>query len=329
MSKILFIILFLFIKENISFQTSHNITNINGSIEPGISKTFYLDYVSKTEIDFNISANYNNSLQIQVNIRSINCKINVYSSNKDEIENENKEFYDFTLVYNNKTITVDPVKDTIGGFWKENYGLKKCFLSINSYYISKEFEPKIKIENKEENYIYFDTSKYKQINISYNITNVSNNSFASLGFKFEEGTFEIDILYINANNNEKNQTMIKTIENSTFIYLNNEFLTYNDSENTGGTLYVQITNKENITTFIFFKIIEENNTCLLEKNALNFGFITSKSTYQYYYTEILPGEAGELMLHNKDYMVYYMQKLLVKIIQLIHIISLNILMKII
>ena len=300
MSKILFIILFLFIKENISFQTSHNITNINGSIEPGISKTFYLDYVSKTEIDFNISANYDNSSQIQVNIRSINCKINVYSKgNKDEIENENKEFYDFTLVYSNKTITVDPVKDTIGGFWKENYGLKKCFLSINSYYISKEFEPKIKIENKEENYIYFDTSKYKQINISYNITNVSNNSFASLGFKFEEGTFEIDILYINANNNEKNQTMIKTIENSTFIYLNNEFLTYNDSENTGGTLYVQITNKENITTFIFFKIIEENNTCLLEKNALNFGFITSKSTYQYYYTEILPGEAGELMLHNK------------------------------
>ena len=50
---------------------------------------------------------------------------------------------------------------------------------------------------------------------------------------------------------------------------------------------------------MFFKIIEENNICLLDKNGLNFGFITSKSTYQYYYAEILQGEEGELMLHNK------------------------------
>ena len=50
---------------------------------------------------------------------------------------------------------------------------------------------------------------------------------------------------------------------------------------------------------MFFKIIEENNICLLEKDKLNFGFITSKSKYQYYHAEILNGEEGELMLHNK------------------------------
>ena len=50
---------------------------------------------------------------------------------------------------------------------------------------------------------------------------------------------------------------------------------------------------------MFFNIIEENNICLLVKNDLNFGFITSKSKYQYYYTQVLEGEEGELMLHNK------------------------------
>ena len=63
---------------------------------------------------------------------------------------------------------------------------------------------------------------------------------------------------------------------------------------------------------MFFKIIEENNICLLTKNALNFGFITSKSTYQYYYTEILEGEEGELMLHNKRLYGELYAKLIIK-----------------
>jgi hypothetical protein len=50
---------------------------------------------------------------------------------------------------------------------------------------------------------------------------------------------------------------------------------------------------------MYLKIIEEDNICLLDKNDLNFGFITSKSTYQYYYAIILEQEEGELMLHNK------------------------------
>ena len=89
MSKILFIFLFLIIKEYNSFQTNHNIIDISDPIEPGISKTFYLDYVKKADIDFNINKNYDYSLQ--VNIRSINCKINVFSSNNNEIKSANKE----------------------------------------------------------------------------------------------------------------------------------------------------------------------------------------------------------------------------------------------
>ena len=296
MSKILFIILFLFIKEYNSLQTNHNIKNITNPIEPGISETFYLDYVDKPSIEFNISENYDYLLQ--VNIRSINCKINVFSSNNNEIKSANKELYNFILNPTEKKILIEPVKDTSEGFWKENYGLKKCFLSINSYNILNEFEPNIKIENKEETYLYFDTSKYNQINISYNIANVSIDSFASLHFIFEESSFDIDIYYTNGNINSTN-SLFKKIEQSTFIYLNNEFLSYNNSDNTGGTLYIKIMNEGGVAAPMFFKIIEENNTCLLTKNALNFGFITSKSTYQYYYTEILEGEEGELMLHNK------------------------------
>ena len=48
-----------------------------------------------------------------------------------------------------------------------------------------------------------------------------------------------------------------------------------------------------------FKLIEKDTISLLEKDALNFGFITSETRYQYYYTEISKGEEGELMLHNK------------------------------
>ena len=49
------------------------------------------------------------------------------------------------------------------------------------------------------------------------------------------------------------------------------------------------------------KIIEKNTVCLLEKDALNLGFLTTKSIYQYYYAEVFKGEEGELILHNKRF----------------------------
>ena len=47
---------------------------------------------------------------------------------------------------------------------------------------------------------------------------------------------------------------------------------------------------------MYFKIIEQNTISLIKKNYLNFGFITSKLYYQYYYTEVFSGEEGELSL---------------------------------
>ena len=297
MSKILFIILLFFIKENNSYKANHFIANETNSIEPNISKTYYINYIDKTNFTFNIKENETNPLQI--NIRSINCKIDAFYQNGVSIDNINKELYHFVLGLNNKSIIIQPAKDTYEGLYIEKYELKRCFLSINSYYVIDGIPPNLEIENKEENYFYFDTLQNNTIDISYNITNVSYNSFVALNFRFEESSFQIDIFYTDMNDKNKNKSETKIIDSSTYVYLGSEFLSYDYTNYSGGILHINIKNNKNIDTSMIFKIIEENNICLLSKNALNFGFITSKSTYQYYFTEILSDEEAEFMLHNK------------------------------
>ena len=40
---------------------------------------------------------------------------------------------------------------------------------------------------------------------------------------------------------------------------------------------------------------------MLQKNAINYGFITTEINYQYYYLEVYQGEEGEIMLHYKRF----------------------------
>ena len=47
------------------------------------------------------------------------------------------------------------------------------------------------------------------------------------------------------------------------------------------------------------KITEKNTISLLQKGALNFEFLTTKTRYQYFYTEVFQEEKGELILHSK------------------------------
>ena len=115
----------------------------------------------------------------------------------------------------------------------------------------------------------------------------------------------INISYINSNN--ETNFISKNIDETTYIFLNSKFLSYNSNNtNNKGNLSISIQSTNNINDYMFLKIIEENTICLLEKNSLNYGFITSKTTHQYYYTEVLEGEEGELMLHNKrNYGILY------------------------
>ena len=294
MANILFVILLLFIKKNNLYEAKDYIFDQTNSIEPGISRTFYIEYIEQA--DFTFKTNQNDPLQI--NIRSINCKIKVFSSNKTVIQSSSNELYYILINSDNKTIFIKPVMDTTDDVFNEKYELKKCFLSINSYHIINGTQPHFEIANKEENYLFSDISKYSSLHISYNITKAktSIDSFVALNFRFEGSSYKIDILY--TNNINQNKSMSKNINSPTYIYLDNEFFSNNNS-NEEGTLYINITNNKKENTSIIFKIIEEDNVCLLAKNSLNFGFITSKSTYQYYYAEILSEDEGEFMLHNK------------------------------
>ena len=299
MPKILIVLLFICIENNISFKSNTiDLELETKSIYPNTTRTLNLKYQTKTNIIFE---NTKNDSVLQINIHSINCKIEAFSG-KEKKNNTNLELFYFKVSTDDISLSIMPLIDIVEGEPKEDYSIKYCPLTINSYYVLDETLQKLRIENKEENFIFFDAPIYKDtFNIFYEIKKVSKNSFISLFFRYEKETsYGIDITYTNSNNNSN--SISKIIEKTSFIYLDSKFLLYDNDDN-NGILSINITNISNInasmTKSMFFKIIEENNTCLLEKDTLNFGFITSKSQYQYYYTEILPGEEGELMLHNK------------------------------
>ena len=155
MSKILFLILLIFIKENISFEATNNfrITK-NVSIEPNISRTIFLNYLNITNISFNIKENSS----LQINIRTINCKIEI--SGEEIIKNDYFEFYYLLLNSKNNKILVKPSKNKVDGLYKENYELKKCPIVINSYYISDSTQQQVHIMNKEENFFFISIIHY-------------------------------------------------------------------------------------------------------------------------------------------------------------------------
>ena len=298
-----FYIFFIFAQFNFINNISNNLSKLKdeeNKIEPGISKTYFIESKEETNFIFGISGNDN----LQINIHGINC--NFQLDFMGELINKiNLDTYSIQIKSDNKKITIKPLLDVIDGQYKENYQEKFCPISINSFLINDQ-QPKLKIESKENNIFYFDNSKFDLLNISYKIKEVSIDSFATLSFQFnQKAHFFINITYINDNGKINDGTKNKTIENSTNIFLNSEFLLFdkeskdNNEIIVGGTLNIQIINIDKNNINMHFRIIEKNTISLLEKDALTFGFLTSKTTYQYYYTQIFKGEEGELMLHNK------------------------------
>ena len=291
MFKIFFILLIVFIK-------SENDEKIFQ--KPGISQTKSIKYLKKTKFTF--SENKIEDDLLQVNIYPINCNIRVYIESR-ELNEIAPNIFSTQINTTKESISIDPIVDILDGKWKENYEKKNCYLSINSYYI-KDSQTELEIDNKEENIINLNNSIYHSFKISYEIKNISDDSLLSLNFRFEENSFKYNISYLI--DNEQVYSKIKPIDNSTNIYLNSEFLLKNDKSveaiGQNGSIYINVSNQiENKSSIIHFKIIEKNTVCLLEKNALNFGFLTTNTTYQYYYTEVFNGEEGELILHNKRF----------------------------
>ena len=274
-------------KEDISLEYDSE------TINPGIAHTYYFLYHKSTYINFKITDNES----IQVNIHAINCNFEL-KFNGTMMKQFNLNSYSFIISSENNPIIITPLLDVIDGQYKENYAKKTCPLSINSYVLNTDLsETELKIENNEESYFYLVPEKYNLLKLSYEIKEISEESYVGLFFQYnEKSKFEINVIYENNQNSES-----KKISNSTIMYLNSSFLLYDKSKeiNNGGKLRINIINLDEKEILMKFKIIEKDSISLLQKDALNPGFVTSKTAYQYFYTQVFEGEEGELMLHKK------------------------------
>ena len=291
MLNIIIFLFLIFIKLNNSYQTNEGYDEI----KPGNSQIFFLDYREDYHRAFELNIDEHSKLQI--NIHSINCYIKIEPIPEAEIiKSTDLNFYSLIANSSTKYLIINPLKDMAEGKPKENYDAKTCPVSINSYYISDGI-PKLIINNNEESVFYLAASLYKDIfHVSYDIKKKSKNNFVALHFKFEENQYLINIAY----SKNPSNPIIKNITESTFIYLDSNFLSNESTNNDdNGNLFIDIQNESKKNNLIYLKIIEDDTVSLLEENALNFGFITSYTTYQYFYTEVLEGKEGELFLHNK------------------------------
>ena len=291
MLNILLIILLIFypVNSNIdcngfseSFSNNDTIT-----IEKDLSLIKYIKYKKDTNLIFEIE----DQDTYQINIYSINCNIKI-DFNGEIMNKINRDSYSLKMNKTNNNIIISPIIDIIDGEDKENYEYKQCPLSINSINMNK---PQLKFENNTNSFFFFQSPNMNLLNISYNIKAVSEDSFVALLFQFnEKSNFAITVSYKN------NLKMIsKNIKNSTYLFLDSNFLLDEQNIEKGGNLNIQIEKLDNTDIYMHFKIIEKNMISMIEKDALNYGFLTSKTNYQYYYMEVYRGEEGEIMLHNK------------------------------
>ena len=246
--------------------------NTTIEINPGLAQTYFIQYQKDTKFVFNISGEED---KLQINIHAINCNFKI-DFQGELINKNNLDTYSLIINSTKNNITISPLIDVIDGEYKENYEKKGCPLSINSYFINDN-KPTLKIENKEKNIFHLKPSYYKELNILYNIKEIANDSFVDLVILYnEKSNFLIDVTYIK--DETQNNTLSKYIYNSTNIYLNSKFLLYNKTNETEtnleGVLSITIKNIDEKEINMQFKVIEKESISILEKNALNFGFLT-------------------------------------------------------
>ena len=273
-------------------------------LEIGISYLYLIDYNKDKTFIFNIEDDKN----YQINIHSIDCNYKI--DFQGEILNKiNLDTYSLKANKTMNKITIKPLIDIIGGEEKENYAQKKCHLSINGI---NEDKPELKIDNNQDSFFYFKSEYYNTLTISYEIKQSSENNFVALFFRFNERTnFSIDVYA----NNGINQTepISRNVYNSTYVYIKPETLENVLSNETNTTINITIKKNENNKDInMFFKIIEKETITMLQKNALNYGFMTTGTKHQYFYTEVFKKEEGELMLHDKRFYGLLLAKIVSK-----------------
>ena len=299
MLNFLFIILFIFKQRN-CININDDLTDLQVgdsfiTIKSGLSETYPIKYLQTTTFSFEIQSED----ILQVNIHGINCNFKIEYKG-DILNKTNLDTYSLRINSTNKNVSITPIVDIIDGEHKENYEMKSCPLSINSFLVKNNNNFPLKIQNKEKNIIYLANSQNNPLTLNYEINEVTSDSFLSLYFQFDEKSdISINIFY------SKDDLISKNITETRNIFLNSEFLKK-------GILSINITNNGIKPIILRFKLIENETISIIEKEALNFGFLTSKTNYQYYYTEVFEGEEGELMLHNKRLYGELYAKLIIK-----------------
>ena len=275
----------------------------NKTIEVGLSQTYSIEFNKATNFIFNITDNET----YQINIHSINCNLDADFIG-EKINQINLDTYSFKMNKTNNNTKIKPLIDIIDGKEKENYQSKKCHLSINSV---GEYQNKVEIKTKDESIFFFESNNNNYLIISYELKEISNETFAALFFQFNEKTnFSINV---NCNNclNSKN-IVSKYIYNSTYIFLNSDKLNNPPINNSKIDLSIFVRKNDDKKIKMSFKIIEKEMISMLQKNAINYGFLTTWTKYQYFYLEVSKGEEGELMLHNKRFYGELLAKIVVK-----------------
>ena len=243
-------------------------------------KTSRFKIVNNTPIDSDIFVIFS----------SINCEKTITIENNEKfLLNKTEDTYSFLLKQGiSLNDTIFEVKFRTNQY-NYNYNGKNCPVIINSG--EYNYNKKINMNNNELTLFYFD-EYLTEYNILYNLKNHDiEDRFVTFYFLFNRKTkFEINIY-----DKENNSNIIsKTIQNSTNILLDNNKIKNNN------TLIVSIKyNDSKSPILLLFKSIEKNSISILKKNYLNYGFITSNTSYQYYYIEVFKNEQGVIFLHNK------------------------------
>ena len=242
---------------------------------PGTIETKYL-YKRKNPFTFFFSNE--TYYDLIINFYSINCNINININNKSNMDDigkdlpnligHDKDTFSMRLnkdEINSTLINIEPLNND----FYYNYN-RTCPLVINSIIIDKDF--KLKITEDKPIYLYFNES-FKNLNISYEIKDTTEDSFIALLFFYHENAnFEVTV-------SDENKKILKWKALNTSDF-DNIFLT-EELKNIQKLFINIIYNTEKLnanTRQALLKLEIKTNKSppnILEKNYINKGLITS------------------------------------------------------
>ena len=271
-------------------------------ITPGIVETKYL-YKRETPFNFIFSNETNYLYDLIINFYSINCKINIKIYNKSNMNDigkalphligHDKDSYSIRInksEIKNTLINIEPLNNDLYYNYNRTYPLV-----INSIIIDDK-ESTLKIDEKDPIYIHFNKT-FNKIILSYELKNITNDSFAALFFSYHENAF-FEVIVLDENKSEMKKKILNPLDFDN-IFLTEELQLIKNLFIEIEYLPQDIDDYKNQALLKFEIKTNKSPPTILEKNYINKGLITSNLEYKHFYFEVFEGEGGELILHDK------------------------------